>query len=157
MIKKVVHALYAHKSNLEELLANIPEEERDIVKRLVGAAQNVPYAFDIIKYDRGNITLISSPDWDTANEPIVGEVRLWKVDNRFDADGKLLPPTRSTTNFKQIYHNKWMFVTDDYAGFDIEAAKERTKLWNAIPNLNKSKIGSKVYWLKLLAENGISE
>lgn len=157
MIKKVVHALYAHKSNLEELLAHIPEEDRSDAQKLISEAQHVPYEFDIIKYDSGNITLISSPDWDTANEPIVGEVRLWKSDSRFDTDGKLLPPTRSRTNFRQIYHNKWMFVADDYSGFDIEAAKERTKLWNAIPNLDKSKIGNKAYWLEFLAENGISE
>ena len=50
-----------------------------------------------------------------------------------------------------------MFVSSDYKGFDIETAKQRTKLWNSIPDIkkHKSKIGNKKYWNELLQKNNI--
>lgn len=154
MIKSVVTAHYVHKSNIQELVdKKIPSDKKadflyfmEIVKD-----NNIPY--DIIKYDKGNVTLITSPDWDEANEPIVGICRRWKDGEWFTEDGLCNP--KETSNFRQIYHNKWQFVADDYSGFDIGKAKERTKLWNSIPNLDKKRIGNKNYWVQLLQENGM--
>ena len=50
-----------------------------------------------------------------------------------------------------------MFVSESYKGFDINKAKERTELWNSIPDIksHKSRIGNKSYWEKLLKDNNI--
>lgn len=154
MVKTVVKAHYVHKSNLKELIEKIPDDKREDFINFMKLVNENLIEYDVIKYDRGNITLISSPDWDSSNEPIVGICRRWKVGEWFGLSNKLGIP-KTTSNFKQIYHNKWQFVASDYEGFDVEKAKERTLLWNSIPNLNKSKIGYKEYWICLLKENNI--
>lgn len=155
MIKKVVTAGYAHKSNIKELMEKmVPEEKWEEFEKFIFLAVKA-FSFDVIKYDRGNITLITSPDWDSANEPLVGTCRRWKDGEWFDK-GRISMNYKETNNFRQIYHNKWQFVSSDYAGFDIEMAKERTKIWNNIPNLDKKRIGNKNYWKNLLEENGIT-
>lgn len=148
MIKTVGTASYVHKSNVQELIEKkVAKPEIDTFKLFLQNVSNIQY--DIIKYDKGNITLISSPDWDTANEPIVGTCYRYKKGAWFNK-----PTIRD--NYKQIYHNKWMFVSNTYAGFDIEKAKERTKIWNSLPNLDKKRIGYKSYWVKYLERNGVS-
>ena len=93
--------------------------------------------------------MIQSPDWDTANEPIVGDSLTIDI---ISGEEKL---TRQKPNNPQIYHSKELFVASDYKGFDVIKAKERTKLWNSIPNIEKNKIGYKKYWINLLSKNGI--
>ena len=166
MMKKVVKAMYVHKSNwieIQEEITRKDKKKRRAFHNFLLQAEIEAIPYDVIKYDNGDISLITSPDWDIANEPIVGTVRRWKQDewlNReteellLDEKGMLNKPSYIRDNFKQIYHNKWQFVGEDYKGFNIEEAKERTKEWNAIPNLDKKRIGYKKYWMELLKENG---
>lgn len=159
MLKKVMKSIYAHNSNFEEwkqdVLKYIDEEEfdellyfaKDLFKQTVGSNSYV------MKYDRikNSISLIDTSDWDTENEPTVGDaVCCWK-----DSDGEL--QAKKIKCKDQIYHNKWQFVQPDYSGFDVEEAKERTELWNSIPDINshKSRIGYRKYWNQLLKDNGI--
>ena len=46
----------------------------------------------------------------------------------------------------QIYHHKWLFVTDDYPGFDVEESKNRSRKWVSLPNIDYSRIGYKKFW-----------
>lgn len=155
MIKTVVKAHYVHISNIDEMIEkHIPAEEKDSLISFLSQAKD-EYDFTIVKYDSGNLTLIYSSDWDTANEPLVDVCYRWKKGEWFAEDGTISKP-KVMKNGRQIYHNKWQFVSADYQGFDVEKAKERTKLWNSIPNLNKSKIGNKTYWVELLKKNGIA-
>jgi hypothetical protein len=157
MIKTVVKAHYVHKSNVMELInKKIPKEEQALFYRFLNEVDKLNIEYTIIKYDSGNITLIYSPDWDTANEPIVEVCYRWKSGEWFDENGNFNTNPKIQKNGRQIYHNKWQFVGEDYKGFDIEEAKKRTILWNSIPNLNKSKIGNKTYWIELLKENNIA-
>ena len=153
MIKKVVNAYYAHKSNLKELMEKTSCFE---LAEFVEAAEDAGYDFTIVKYDRGAVTLLKSADWDTANEPLVDVAYRWAPDAWYNEDGTLATP-KTMKNGRQIYHNKWQFVADDYTGFDIEKAKQRTKDWNAIPGIEKikNKIGNKNFWVELLKENGL--
>lgn len=99
------------------------------------------FQYTIIKFNpkTRNVTFTYSPDWDTpAHESIVG-------------DAIMVRAAGSTKKIKQhkdpwIYHHKWMFVADDYTGFDVERSKKRSKQWTSIPGINKSKIGKKSYW-----------
>ena len=55
----------------------------------------------------------------------------------------------------QIYHHKWMFVSDDYNAFNIEESKAWSEKWtNVLPNDRaiKSRIGYKKYWQEILKE-----
>lgn len=156
MIKTVVKASYVHKSNIQELIdKKIPTDKKEEFIKFMELIKSNNIPFDVVKYDQGNVTLITSPDWDTSNEPIVGECRRWKDGEWFNGEN-LNNNFKLTKNFRQIYHNKWQFVDESYQGFNVEEAKERTKIWNAIPNLNKSKIGNKVYWVELLTNHNIA-
>jgi len=47
----------------------------------------------------------------------------------------------------QIYHHKWLFVKDDYQGFDVDKSKERSAEWLQVSDrINMSKIGTLNYW-----------
>jgi hypothetical protein len=45
-----------------------------------------------------------------------------------------------------IYHHKWLFVSDDYEEFDVEASKSRSERWMALTDVDRSRIGRKSYW-----------
>lgn len=161
MLKKVVGSFYAHNSNFNEWKDTVLKYmDKQEFQEMMDYAQDV-YDSEIgidsyvLKYDKptNRISIIATPDWDIENEPTVGDsICVWR-----DADGDFKFKKMKSKN--QIYHNKWQFVQPDYAGFDVEAAKERTKLWNSIPDIakHKSRIGYRSYWNDLLAKNGIEE
>lgn len=147
MVKKVGSAIYAHKSNLKEFLNCIKDDdEQKRVKSIINKAKN-EHLFEILKYDKGNLSLIECETWNTMNEPIVGDSHLYKLDGT----------TKIIKGGKTVYHSKEYFVANDYQGFDIEKAKQRTKEWHNIPNIKnlKNKIGFVEYWHNLLRKNGM--
>ena len=150
-MKKVLHCLYVHESNIDELFHKIRESEKEKISFIIKSKKENGFDFQVIKYNIKDkkVSLIQSPDWDTANEPIVGDSLTIDI---ISGEEKL---TKQKPNNPQIYHSKELFVRSDYKGFDIAKAKERTKLWNSIPNIEKNKIGYKKYWINLLSENGI--
>lgn len=155
MIKTIGKASYAHKSNVIELVTKVSEKEKDDFIQFINMINAAGLKYDVVKYNEGNITLIESPDWDTANEPTVGISKRWKKGEWFDNAGRININWVKRCGNYQVYHNKWQFVASDYKGFDIEKAKERTKQWEFIPNLDKKRIGNKKYWYALLKENGL--
>ena len=130
--KQVGNTIYLHKS-VEEKLPN------DI---LISAKEKLTQSFnyDIVKYDEGNgnVTFISSPDWNYSDEPIVGDAILI----RGDGTERFIKQKSSP----QIYHHKWLFVNDDYSGFNTEESKNRSISWLKVPNIEFNKIGYKNYW-----------
>ena len=53
---------------------------------------------------------------------------------------------RTTPSDSYIYHHNWLFVADDYQGFDVELSKARSQQWIALGNVDRSRIGRKSYW-----------
>lgn len=111
--------------------------------------------YEVIKYDKRKqtISFIQSPDWNSSNEPYVSysvviNIKTCKV--------KIIKGRKTNP---QIYHHKWMFVADDYDGFDVLKSKIRTNILNSVASFNdkdvKSKIGNKEYWNKWCKENRI--
>lgn len=146
LVKKVGYAVYAHKSNIKEFLENIPTEDLSFVCSIL----SLDFCeYDIVKYDKktGNVSLIRCSTWNSLNEPIVEDSFCFNTDYSY----------KVIKGGTKVYHNKWMFVSEDYKGFDVNKAKERTKIWNSIPNIKqyKSKIGNVGFWYKLLKENNI--
>lgn len=147
MMKKVINCYYVHKSNIKELLNKFPQNME--LKNYLESVDLLDY--EVIKYDSktNKVSLIASPDWEDAYEPIVGDSLVHDLN---DGSDKFIKGR--TKNF-QIYHNKWMFVADDYDGFDIDEAKERTAAWSSIPNLDKKRIGNQDFWFEVLKENNL--
>ena len=150
-MKKVGYAMYVHHSSFPELITALHKKNIDTsrIVKVSYEARNILPGFQIIKYNQknGNISFIKSPDWDTANEPTVGDSICIRK------DGKIT----HRKGGKRVYHNKWQFVSEEYKGFDIEKSKTRTKLWHSIPNIKEKKkyIGMKDYWYKLLMKHNI--
>ncbi|MEO8496283.1 MAG: hypothetical protein ABI614_14530 [Planctomycetota bacterium] len=84
------------------------------------------------------VTFIASPDFDTAPEPIVGDYVLVRADGTTSCRKQLDDP--------YIYHHKWLMVRDDYAGFDVEESKQRSRDWLALDDVDKTRIGRRSFW-----------
>lgn len=151
-MKKVINCYYVHKSNYEELSNYFRENEyHPYIAIAISYCNKYFPNYEVIKYDSKNHTVscIESPDWNTSMEPIVGDSCITYLDT---GEVKIV---KGRKNNPQIYHNKWQFVSEDYAGFDVEEAKHRTEIWNKIPNLDKSRIGNKNYWVELLTAHNM--
>ena len=97
----------------------------------------IPFKFSVIRWDIKNdeIVLIECPDFDTAREPVVGRM--------FNQDYK------ESRFFKQIYHHRWLFVKNNYEGFDVAESWEWSKTW--LSTLTEPADGSsKANWDKQL-------
>ena len=80
------------------------------------------FPFNCVRYDTktGSVSFQEAPDFDTAREPMVG--RYLTVDRA----GRILEGYS-----KAIWHHKWLWVRDDYTGFDVEASKDWSRTWLA--------------------------
>ena len=154
MVKIIGKTYYVHKSNIKELEDLLLKKNKMVEKSCLELNINsflndCDLNYEIIKFDSigKRVSFIESNNWNNANEPDVGKSYVY-------SNGKLLKIIEPKG---QIYHNKWMFVSNDYKGFDIEEAKKRTEEWNSIKDIkqHKSRIGYKNYWANLLKKNNI--
>jgi len=111
----------------------------DVVSK---AKQQLPadFTYDVVKYNSRTetVSFIKSIDFDTAPEPTVGDSLS------VDLEGNVR--RRSQSSDPEIYHHKWLFVVDEYEGFDIEESKRRSAALNAIDGVDRKRIGRKSYW-----------
>ncbi len=153
MSKRVGSCIYVHKSNVSDLLKRIDNDYQVeyYIDWFMNELNNMEVNYEIVKYDKAKnkISLIDSPDWIIANEPEVGDSWVLNLETL-----KWKHVMKRKKN-PQIYHSKELFVSDDYQGFDIEKAKERTKLWKSLPNLDTKRIGNKNFWVEFLENNGM--
>lgn len=150
MVKRVGYSSYTHISNLSELLVTLNEEQRLLIRSAIDKYSEITReSYEVIKFNKKTqgVSLIESPDWNKAHEPTVGTSYC------INKNGTI----RKTSGGNKVYHNKWQFVSEDYKGFNIEKSKERTRLWNSIPDIkeHKTRIGNKDYWYELLEKNKI--
>lgn len=98
------------------------------------------FNYVVVKYDTrtGAVSFITSPDFDTSDEPTVGDVVTVSTDGTARRRSQRADP--------QIYHHKWLFVADDYTGFDVAASKRRSATWLPLDDVDKSRIGTRSYW-----------
>ena len=151
-MKKIGKSIYVHKTNVGSL--NLSQLEL-IWKRLKQLAEtDYPCnTYEIIKIKDDTVSFIECEGWDKLREPIVGNAYCVK------SDGSVKFIKKKEKN-PQIYHHKWMFVANDYNGFDVEKEKEWSKKWQLkLPSAKeiKSKIGYKNYWEALLREYGLEK
>lgn len=108
------------------------------------AANELPYGFifNCLMVDRNRPYVIrfdEAPDFDTAREPHPGdfiEVNISTKEIR-----------RGHSDF--IWHHKWMWVDDDYTGFDVGESYEWSKRWTQFISHPS---GSKKIWESQLSK-----
>ncbi len=132
--KEIGGAVYVHRAYADRL----PSE------RIATAAPCLPsdFQYTVLKLNflTGAVSFIASPDFDTAPEPIVGDLWIVRADGSTRFRAKLADP--------YIYHHKWLFVADDYAGFDVEESRARSVAWTTLPDVDRSRIGRLSYWVE---------
>lgn len=133
--KEIGGAVYVHRSS-ESVLGEV----------VASAKTHLPpdFQYDVVKltFRSNEVSFVSSPDFDTADEPIVG------MSVTVAPDGTVRH--RSESRNPQIYHHKWLFVAADYPGFDVVQSMERSKLWLALSDVDAKRIGRKEYWETLV-------
>ncbi|QFT40080.1 MULTISPECIES: hypothetical protein [unclassified Vibrio] len=115
----------------------------------LNALELVDFQYDVVRLDltTRDIALIRCEDFDGQHEPVIVETLNLSSGKR----------TTSNTN-PLIYHHKWLFVTDEYAGFDVAAAKARSERWQLHSPRTRnftSRIGRLNYWRDWLTSVGL--
>lgn len=116
-----------------------------------------------INASEGLVTFTHSADWKTATEPICGD--MVGVKGLYGDHPVVFH--RKQKGVPNIYHHKWMFVDDDYLGFDVKEAMEWSETWENNPAVKalladpneyfRLKIGRQDYWQeKVLDQIGVS-
>jgi hypothetical protein len=136
--KKIGGAVYLHRSC-----------ERLLGEGALRARQRVPedYAYTVVKHTpaTGRYAFIFSPDFDTSPEPLVGD--QWVVSQ----DGTARLRKQAADPF--VYHHKWLMVSEEYTGFDVQQSRTRSEWWLALPDIDRLRIGRRSYWLGVLSSH----
>jgi len=92
---------------------------------------------DVVRFDE-------APDFDTAREPHVGKVIA------------VFPDGSTKTGYSNnIWHHKWLWVMDDYTGFDVNKSREWSKLW--LSKVSEPAKGTDESWRSQLKQVGLNE
>jgi len=129
--KLIGGSLYLHRNYVTDL----PNDIRKMVQDAEVNIEGFKYNTLKINLSDGSVTFINSPDFDTAQEPTVGQYRIVK-------DGKVKDGKSNS-----IWHHKWLWVKNDYTGFDVMDSFERSRKYLQM-DIDFSRIGNKDFWEK---------
>lgn len=148
--KRVSNHLYLHQDYALEAMAILKRIDPDLGGKLEASlawkVREFPASgFRCLRFDlnSGTIRFDEAPDFDSSREPVVG---WWLTVN---------PDGSANKGWSEaIWHHKWLWVKDDYQGFDVAASRA----WSAkyAPLLKGPPKGSQRSWLAQLAEVGLS-
>ena len=129
--KEIGGAVYVHKQ-YESLLPEAIQKAKSFVPP--------EFSYTVVKFQMTDetVSFIQSTDFDSADEPNVGDLYTVKANGSATFRRKLTDPW--------IYHHKWLFVADDYNGFNVEASKTRSRQWLALDDIDSHRIGKQSYW-----------
>lgn len=133
--KDIGGTIYLHKQYKD----SVPDQDLLKNAEAILDKEYPEFKYNVIKYGYKNkvIGFVNSPDFDTSDEPVAGEyVNVFQ-------DGK----TKHGST-KSIWHHKWLWVKDDYKGFDVGKSFERSEIWLQIPDIDFARIGNKELWDK---------
>jgi hypothetical protein len=122
--------LYLHRNYINDL----PPE---LKQKIIAAEEYLDgFEYNTVKVGLKNdvVTFINSSDFDESPEPTVGKY----VSINSSGDTK-------TGSSNAIWHHKWLWVKDDYQGFDVEDSFERSKKYLEM-DIDFSRIGNKTFW-----------
>lgn len=129
--KRIGGCVYIHRDYVDHVVSDIDWQTAQV-------PDDWDYVIVKINLTTLQCSFIKCDDFDTADEPTVGDSFVVKPDGT----------TRVVKAPKDpwIYHHKWMMVDTCYGGFDYYESRERSRRWEALANLDKSRIGKKSYW-----------
>jgi hypothetical protein len=149
--KKIGNQIWIHKNYISELMS------LDLFEKF---RSKIPDNFNyvVLRWDekKQELAFIESADFNTSNEPLVGDsLRVLFRQNEYVL-------SKRTTQQKDplIYHHKWLFVKDDYIGFNVEESKLRSIEWKNFLGVNSqvtSRIGRLSFWDNWLNDNNLSK
>lgn len=154
-MKKIGGCIYMHISMRKKVDAKIQSMITDAEKafrKKVGMKDFMEVAVVKVDIKNNKVSFIKSPDWDTAREPLVGDAYMIDLNEDVPLRKKTVVVTKSKG---QIYHHKWMFVADDYKGFNVKESKDWSEKWQSVIPTEKSiksRIGYKKYWDEYLKQ-----
>ena len=110
--KVYVHKNYADRViDKKDLVIAISLLPKDFNYNCIMVDRNKPY---VIRFDE-------APDFDVASEPVVGDFIEVDINSYLIRKGH--------NDF--IWHHKWMWVDDDYEGFDVDESYQWSKKWTS--------------------------
>ena len=118
--KEIGGSLYLHKQYADEI---IPQDILEPAEQIL--SETYPdFDYNCIRWDykTNKISFQEAPDFDTAREPVVGDYVT--VDPN---TGKV-----QTGHSDYIWHHKWLWVRNDYTGFDVEDSWKWSKEWLSV-------------------------
>lgn len=149
--KRMGYQVWVHKDYITDI---IPKEDYEKFKSYV----DEDFDFEVLRWDanKNELAFIECNDFNTSHEPVLGKIqRILKYDG--DDILERLPIQNPPTD-PLIYHHKWVFVKDDYQGFDVKESKARSIEWKqklGVDRATSSKIGRLSFWNNWLAENNL--
>lgn len=115
--KEIGGQIYFHKNYVDDICPNLYELAKDILEE-----EYPDFKYNCLMYDKkkpDTLRFDEAPDFDSAREPMPGT--MLSVDT---SNGKIIKRYSP-----QIWHHKWLWVKDDYKGFDVEESYEWSKKW----------------------------
>lgn len=129
--KLIGGSLYLHRNYVQDLPSDISNKVAQAEQSLDGFKYNTLK----IGINDNRVTFMNATDFDTSPEPTVGEFVVVDLDN----------DTSKTGNSNAIWHHKWLWVKDDYRGFDIDDSFERSAKYLKM-DIDFKRIGNKKFW-----------
>ncbi len=129
--KEIGYAVYVHREYEERLGATVEWAKRHLPDN---------FEYTVVKLNQRNdsVSFILCPSFDSDHEPPISSILV------VNADGAT--QRRTTPSDPYIYHHKWLFVDDDYSGFNVEESKARSQRWISLGDVDCSRIGRASYW-----------
>ena len=142
--KQVGHSIYIHKLYADQV---IPKGTLNKALGII-TKSNPEFNYNTLMWDvkAKTVRFDEAPDFDSAREPHVGEYIVVSLDGRF-------PPKRGESN--SIWHHKWLWVKDDYSGFDVDKSKEWSRVW--LSKLDEPAKGTDLTWQSQLRRYNLTE
>ena len=133
--KEIGYATYVHRE-YEHLLGDT----------VAWAKRHLPehFSYTVVKLNGRTdaVSFIDCPGFDCEDEPVITAIIVVSADATVQR--------RSLPADPYIYHHKWLFVADDYLGFDVAASKERSRQWIGLGGVDRSRIGRLSYWQEVV-------
>ena len=129
--KEIGYAVYVHRDYEDRLGQTVEWAKRHLPEH---------YEYSVVKLNQRNdsVSFIQCPGFDVEHEPAITAIIV------VNATGQV--QRRTTPADPYIYHHKWLFVDDDYQGFDVAESKARSKQWIALGDVDRSRIGRRSFW-----------
>jgi hypothetical protein len=138
--KQVGSQVYVHKKYVNDV---VPKLVFDRAINILDT-EYPGFMYNSIMYDKkkGSVRFDEAPDFDIAREPIVGNYVT------VNSDGSLKSGSSS-----MVWHHKWLWVKDDYRGFDVEVSRQWSIEWLA--KVSEIAKGNKVGFHNQLIKYGV--